>query len=157
MNNTIRQKLTQNFSECDLHIQRLEYAHSKLAPSLPLSAEAYGELTDEQVAHIDQYLYRFSKLQDAMGRRLFRNLLARLGEDIENLPFFDILNKMEKFQILQDKNQWLFLRELRNSIAHEYGENQESQVTALNQIFNSKDSLSSIYTTLKNRWENLEH
>jgi hypothetical protein len=157
VNNTIRQKLTQNFSECDLHIQRLGYAHSKLTPTLPLSAEAYGELTEDQIAHIDQYLYRFSKLQDAMGRRLFRNLLVRLGEDIENLPFIDIFNKMEKLQILQDKNQWLFLRELRNSIAHEYGENQESQLAALNQIFKSKNSLSSIYTTLKSRWQNLEH
>lgn len=155
MSNITQQKLSQNFTECDLHIQRLEYAFARLEPTFPLSTEKYSLLTEDQISHLDQYLYRFSKLQDAMGRRLFRNLLTFLGEDIETLPFIDILNLMEKLQLLQNKEQWLYLRELRNEIAHEYGEDQKSLVSVLNELFNNKQTLITIYSTLKATWKTL--
>jgi len=35
---------------------------------------------------MDQYLFRFAKLQDAMGTKLFKNILMSLEENIEGLP-----------------------------------------------------------------------
>lgn len=62
---------------------------------MPLTPERYQQLTDAEIEHIDQYLFRFSKLQDAIGERLFKSLLLNLGEEIYNLSFIDVFNRLE--------------------------------------------------------------
>ena len=54
--------------ECRKHQGRLEYAYNKLLPKVPFTANEY--LTDEVVASLDQYIFRFSKLQDTIGEKL---------------------------------------------------------------------------------------
>jgi hypothetical protein len=74
-------KLLQGLEECNKHIKRMLYAYHKMAAFMPLDATKYDNLTDEQVENIDhQFIFRFSKLQDAMGDRLFRGVLICLGE-----------------------------------------------------------------------------
>lgn len=41
-----------------------------------------------------------SKLQDAMGAKLFRYILEHLNEDISSLPMRDILNRLERYNII---------------------------------------------------------
>jgi hypothetical protein len=53
-------------------------------------------LSDDEVEHVDQFLFRFAKLQDAIGQKLFKTILLFLREDIEEKPFIDILNLKEK-------------------------------------------------------------
>ncbi len=63
---------------------------------MPLDRQKYEQLTEDEIEHIDQFLFRFAKLQDAMGQKLFKNIMLFLDEEIENKPFIDILNRMEK-------------------------------------------------------------
>ena len=72
------------------------------------------------MAMFDQLIYRFSKLQDSMGSRLFKQLLEALEEDIASLPFIDILYKLEKLLLLNDAKDWIMLRQTRNTVSHEY-------------------------------------
>jgi hypothetical protein len=34
----------------------------------------YQNLSDEEIEHIDQFVYRFQKLQDDMGTKLFKSV-----------------------------------------------------------------------------------
>ena len=70
---------------------------------------------------VNSFLFNFSKLQDKIGAKLFRKVLYELKEiDNINMPMIDVLHTLEKLDILDDANKWDELREIRNSIAHEY-------------------------------------
>lgn len=70
---------------------------------------------------VNSFLFNYIKIQDKLGAKLFRNLLFSLRE-IEDpaMPMIDILNRMEKLNIIDDAKTWDKLREIRNSITHEY-------------------------------------
>ena len=51
----------------------------------------------DSLAYCDQIIYRFSKLQDTMGAKLFKALLLYQGENIDK-PFLDLLNRLEKMK-----------------------------------------------------------
>ena len=59
---------------------------------MPLSVDKYINLTEDEIEHIDQYLYRFAKLQDAIGHRLLKIVLFVLGEEtiIKPKPMVEI-------------------------------------------------------------------
>ena len=122
-------------SECDKHIQRMNSASKKIQHLMPLDVETFSKLTDDDIAYFDQFFFRFSKLQDAMGEKLFPNILVFLEEkNVASKPFIDILNRMEQLGLIEDKNRWLELRELRNELAHEYDDNAPGMTTAINNV-----------------------
>lgn len=63
----IEYKLKPALNECHLHLQRLNYAANRIKGLFPLDKDAWLALNDENIAAIDQLLFRFGKLQDAMG------------------------------------------------------------------------------------------
>ncbi len=73
--------------------------------------KTYLLLGEDDIEHIDQFLFRFSKLQDAIGQRFFKTILMFLQEDVQGIPFIDILNKLEKLKLIQSCEQWHRLRE----------------------------------------------
>jgi hypothetical protein len=74
----INLRLEKLIKECDKHLDRIKHAYVKMAVFMPLNASKYAQLTDDEVEHIDQYLYRFSKLQDVIGEKLFVLILEFL-------------------------------------------------------------------------------
>jgi hypothetical protein len=139
--------------ECDKHLERIKHASAKMAVFMPLDASRYAQLTDDEVEHIDQYLYRFSKLQDVIGEKLFVLVLEFLKEEnIKSKPFIDILNRLEQLELLEDKNVWLELRKIRNTIAHQYEDEPVQASFALNAIYGAKPTLETIYLALKSRY-----
>ena len=116
----INERLQREFDICDKHILRINEALEELSSTLPLTTESYAQLSSEQIRCIDQFIFRFSKLQDAMGAKIFRYILEYLDEDVTSLPMRDILNRLEKYKFLPDANEWIYIRELRNEIAHDY-------------------------------------
>lgn len=145
----MRERLERLFSECDKHVLRMNSAKAKLAAVLPLTSVGYSALTEDEIEHIDQFLFRFAKLQDAIGQRLFKSILLFLQEDVEGVPFVDILSKLEKLHLIESSAQWQMLREVRNEIAHQYDDAPELAAQALNAIFDSKTLLESVYLGLK--------
>ena len=148
------EKMTQTLVSCSSHYKRLIYAYDLLLPSFPLNEESYNELSDSQVSLCDQMIYRFTKLQDAMGSRLFRLILSGLEEPNENMPFIDILLKLEKLGIMESHEQWLFLREVRNIVTHEYPFNKEELIAGLNQLIENVPVISSIWI---NQYDYIQH
>lgn len=78
-----------------------------------------SQLTDEQAEHWEAYCARFGRLQDLLVKRFFRSIA--LGEDPAwSGSVRDVLNLMEKLNVIDSTADWMGLRELRNEMAHEY-------------------------------------
>ena len=150
----ISERLEREFSICDKHILRIDEAMGALSSIIPLSNESYASLTSEQIRCLDQFIFRFSKLQDAMGAKIFRFLLEYMDEDVTALPMRDILNRLERYHILPDANEWIYIRELRNEIAHDYPLMENDVVRILNELFSKVNTLYVIYDKLKASFNN---
>ena len=150
----INEKLQKIFYECDKHIQRIESASLKIDKVMPLNEKKYIDLSDDEVGYIDQFLFRFAKLQDAMGQKLFKNILLFIDEDIAGKPFIDILNLMEKLSLLQSANIWRELRDNRNELAHNYEDEPELMSETINKLYNKRYILIEIYNNIKNYYNN---
>ncbi|MEI8236753.1 MAG: nucleotidyltransferase domain-containing protein [Methylococcaceae bacterium] len=142
-------KLEKTFKECDKHLQRINEAYGDMAAFMPLNAFKYEALSKQQVQAIDQYLFRFSKLQDTMGEKLFKLFLARFEENIDRLPFIDILNKLEKYLNIALANEWQDLRKIRNQLAHEYEDDAIEMANMINLIYAKKEVIERIYLAIK--------
>lgn len=91
-------KLKEALNVCEIHNQRMEYALDKSKSHFPLNEERYQQLSFDDLSYLDQLIFRFSKLQDAMGSRLFPAILENLGKDIEGKPFIDLLTTNGKIR-----------------------------------------------------------
>jgi len=138
------EKLTMVLYECNQHKKMINNAYGHLENLLPLDKEKYTHFSLEQIGIIDQFLFRFSRLLDSMGEKLFGTVLFLLGEDFSKKPFIDMLNRLEKLDIL-DKQEWMDLRIIRNNLSHEYSFNVDELTDSLNDIFEVKNKLLSVY------------
>ena len=127
-------KLNETLSICELHYKRMTFAWENIKKYFPLTEEMFSTIDPFQMALFDQFIYRFSKLQDSMGNRLFIQILDLLQEETEGMPFIDILNKLEKLQLIDNTKTWIALRLTRNAISHEYPLFREIQIQELNQL-----------------------
>lgn len=149
MKNLLQHKIETAIGECEAHIARIESAAAHLGPAFPLSPEKLAALPEEQVALLDQFIYRFTKLQDAVGARLFPALAVLVVGDDEPRPFLDTLNRLEKAGVLESVETWQTLRVLRNSLAHDYPDGFEQCAATLNLLFTDWRQLSSVFFTAR--------
>ena len=133
----IELKLEPALKECNLHRRRIDYALEQLSGKLPLTAKQWENLDDETVADIDQLLFRYNKLQDAMGQRLFPAILLAGAEWRDDEAFIDKLNRLEKLEAIPSADQWMELRSIRNRMTHEYPDAPERNAENLTKVVDS--------------------
>lgn len=126
---------------CLAHSERLRWSMLQLEEKKPFTAERVSRLTDIELAIFDQFIVRFSKLQDIMGAKLLPAVLELTHEEGELGTFIDKLNRLEKIGALSSVEQWLRLREMRNQFAHNYPDDPEIQASLLNKAFDMADYL----------------
>jgi len=127
----------------------MSFAWGKIEKHFPLTQDKYLHLLPEELSFIDQLIFRFSKLQDSMGDKLFNAILENLGEDVRGKPFFDKLTKLEELKIINRADEWIILRETRNIVTHEYPFNVEEVIEGLN-------LLSKHYQLIMKIWKQVE-
>ena len=125
------------------------WAKHALQTALPLNAKRLHELGDAQVAIVDQFVGRFAKLQNAMGTKLLPTVLELTKEQGDLDAYLDKLNRLEKIGALSSVDEWLELREMRNSFAHDYPEDSELQAAILNRALSASDRLVEILQHIK--------
>jgi hypothetical protein len=134
---------------CAIHVERMSFAYTKLEKYFPLTELQYFNIEPEELSYFDQLIFRFSKLQDCMGGKLFPALLQNLGEETDGVPFIDILTKLEKLHLLDKSKDWLLLRETRNIVTHEYPFITKEVIDGLN-------LLSKHYTLILSIWKQID-
>ena len=146
-----KQKVEHNLDESLKHLSRLKSAFVELEKkfNFPIDKKTYTDIVNnaQYLAYSDQLIYRFSKLQDCMGAKLFKSILLYQGENVDK-PFLDILNNLEKMEIL-DVDEWFELRDLRNEISHDYDNSDNHAINILNTIYSLQGELEKILNNIK--------
>jgi hypothetical protein len=145
----VQHRIKTAIKECEAHVARLEGAATRLTDRFPLTEAALKDLPDEAVTVLDQFIYRFTKLQDAIGTRLFPAMAIAVIGDEEPRPFLDVLNRLEKTGALTSMETWQSLRVLRNNLAHEYPDSVAQCVDTLNLLHTDWHQLQTIFTTAR--------
>ncbi len=129
--------------EIDLHIKRLDALLPEIESWLPLNSKDFENT--EIVKTIDSFIYRFIKIQDKMGEKLFPAILQILQEYKQNMPLIDILNKLEKLELIYSTDEWIDFRKLRNSLTHDYPNNEDEIIEAINLAIDVYKKMLKIY------------
>ena len=114
-----------------------------------MTADTLTSLDEDKIAYLDQFLFRFIRLQDTMGENLFKNTLLSLEENISGQSFIDILNRLEQLELL-NKTEWINLRTLRNKATHEYPDMNTEIAAAINTLHAHSPEMESILQKIKN-------
>ena len=109
-----------------LHFNRAKDNYDEIL-NYQLDAEIYEN--KEQIKTIDAFIFRFIKLQDFMGDKLFKELLKSVGE--YNMALIDTLDKLEKLEVIDKADKWLDFRFIRNKLTHEYPDNEEDVIEGI--------------------------
>jgi len=119
--------------EANLHIERLEDVLKRLDKFYPLNLDKFDKFTSSQKDMLDTLAFRFSKLQDLIGNKIFREYLNYIGFITEDKTFLEILKEMEREKII-DIDTWSEFRKVRNTIAHDYPDEIEEKLEAINYL-----------------------
>lgn len=122
--------IVETFQTLNMHIQRANQAAAEVATfSGELKAESLDDF--DKVKVIDSFIFRFIKIQDLMGNKLFRELLVALEEYESSMSMLDILDRLEKLELIPSAARWLDYRNLRNILTHEYPDNRDDLIEGL--------------------------
>lgn len=125
-----RLALQQSMTLCQAHRAALSDALADLAKR-PLQIQDLTNIDKEERRILDQFAYRYTRLQDDMGARLFPAALRALGEDIRPMSVLDRLNRLEQLGWLASADEWIELRRIRNEFTHDYPELAEERFDRL--------------------------
>lgn len=118
------------FAHCARHAQVMLSALKEMPEQL--SEEQMNQPDETLLRVLDQFVFRFTKLQDTMGNQVLRQFAVQvLFEPVEDAAFVDILRLLERHGFLSAQ-AWALQRSVRNALAHEYPEDQLRLVLALN-------------------------
>lgn len=111
--------LRQNLEVCLIHRDTLREALDDLEQRA-LGTSDLEALTKADRRLLDQFAYRYTRLQDDLGARLMPAVLRALQEDIGPLSMRDRLDRLEQLGWLASAEDWNELRRIRNEFAHDY-------------------------------------
>jgi len=110
-----------------------------------MTGHIFETLSDDQIRSLDQFILRFTKLQDAMGNHLFPSILQFLQEPYEERPMLDKLNRLEKLGYINSSDLWQDIRNIRNKFTHDYPDDGDRNAALINM---AREAIVKIHTNL---------
>ncbi|WP_025209167.1 hypothetical protein [Hippea sp. KM1] len=138
--------------EAGIHIERLEDVLGRLKNVYPLDINRFENLNSYEKDMLDTLAFRFAKLQDLIGSRIFREFLKEMGYIVEEKTFFDILKEIEKEGII-DIDSWNEFRKVRNFLSHEYPYSFEDRIEAINYLIEKTPELIEVIKKIEDKVE----
>ena len=140
-------KIDDVLGELELHFRRTD----SVLPAIEnqLTGDEHDFDDPEFVKTTDAFIYRFIKIQDKMGDKLFPAYLQLLQEYRDNMPLIDVLNDLERLGVIESAQEWIEFRKLRNSLTHEYPGNEDEIIDALEAAVGTYRKMKSIYSKIK--------
>lgn len=115
--------------QCHRHASIMNDALSQIAR--PLTENQLQQASPELIRLLDQFVLRFTKLQDTLGAHVLRQFATQiLLEPVEETAFIEVLNLLERRGYLM-ADQWALQRSTRNALTHEYPDDPLRQALAL--------------------------
>ncbi len=132
----------------DKQFSKIELIVSEIKSFLPLKTENMEDIN--RIKTIDSFIYRFGKIQDIMGEKLFPAFLEQLQEYNASMPLIDILHKLEKLNVL-NTDDWIKIRQIRNIMTHEYPDNTDEIITTITSALEYFETMKNIYKIIANK------
>ena len=110
--------LQQHMALCQGHAEALQDALQDMQ-ARALNVDDYTHLNKDDRRLLDQFAYRYTRLQDDMGTKLVPAVLKALGEDVAPLSALDRFARLEQLGWLASADEWQTLRQIRNQFAHD--------------------------------------
>ena len=142
-------KLKLYLKEAFLHIDRLQEILSYLKNFYPLSIDSLEKVSPDK---LDAFAFRFAKLQDLLGAKIFREYLEELNFPTQDKNFLMLLKELDKEGII-DIDKWAEFRSVRNSISHDYPYEEDEKIEAINYLIENIDYLFRVVNNIKERHE----
>lgn len=139
-------KINDVFDELDLHFKRIDAIIPEIEKWMPLKVDDFNNT--EVVKTIDSFIYRFIKIQDKMGDKLFPGFLQLLQEYERNMALIDVLNTLERLEIIESAEEWVDFRKLRNTLTHEYPDNEEEIISTLKLALEAYNIIKKVYSSI---------
>ncbi len=130
----------------NLHKSRATQALLEIKSWQDIDSEIFEEF--EKVKVVDTFIYRFIKLQEMMGEKLFKVFLDEIGEYKDNMSLLDLLDKLERFDIIDQASDWMEYRKLRNKLTHEYPNNEDDVVEGIKLAIEVFDKIETILSNI---------
>ena len=147
-------RLQQAITLCETHEHALQEALGDLGKQ-QLSESDLMQLTKENRRLLDQFAYRYTRLQDDMGRVLLPAILQVQGEEISEMSVFDRLNRLEQLRWIASADEWNDLRNIRNEFTHEYPETATQRYARFQLALSAAQRVVGILQSMKPRLDKL--
>jgi hypothetical protein len=151
----ISKKLELHLDESNIHIDRLTDVLLVLKKLYPITSDKLKTISNENQDKLDVLAFRFSKLQDLLGTKIFREYLIVLQYPTEGKNFLELLKELDKEKII-DIDIWSEFRGVRNSISHDYPFEEDEKIEAINYLIKNVNYLIEITKMIKNNFETIK-
>ena len=151
----IYRKLKLHLEESYIHINRLNDVLNTLQTLYPLNHSRLESISLENRDKLDVLAFRFSKLQDLLGTKIFREYLTVLQYPVEGKNFLELLKELDKEKII-DIDIWSEFRGVRSSISHDYPSEEDKKLAAINYLIKNVRYLIDITKKIKDKFEAID-
>ena len=111
--------LQHSLALCQGHSDALQDALQDIR-ARDMGKDDYTAMSKQDRRLLDQFAYRYTRLQDDMGVKLMPAVLKSLGEEVALLPAIDRFARLEQLGWLESADDWQTLRLIRNQFTHDY-------------------------------------
>ena len=132
------ERIEREFGICKIHISRIDEALRGL--NVPLH---------EETIRIWMVILLCVWINLFFASLNFRMVLEWLYEDTSTMSIRDILNRLERLNLIDDVESWVYIRELRNTVSHNYPLGTKEVVDSLNELIRQVETIKNIYSRLK--------
>jgi hypothetical protein len=103
---------------------------------------------------VEAFVSRFCRLQDYIGDKLMPRFMALVGAEVKSL--LDNLSYAEKIGWLENAEQFLAARKIRNLLVHEYLNDEQNFLSALKELEGAAKILADILLRIENYANEIE-
>ncbi|NPA12003.1 MAG: hypothetical protein GXO62_07150 [Epsilonproteobacteria bacterium] len=134
--------------------QMLKEGIDRIKKFYPLDSNFREDISKEMFFVLDSVLFRFAKLQDSLGNKIFRLYLENEGVVVNGMNFMEILKILEKEGVLEI-DIWAAFREVRNELSHDYPDD-DKIAQNINFVIENAYKLIEVLENIKRRNDEIE-
>jgi len=138
--------LNETIEAININIKRAKSDSEEIKSWNNLNPEIFEN--NEKRRTVDSFIFRFSKIQDLIVEKLFKEILDKVGEYQRNMSFMEIIDKAEKLEIIESADKWSNFSELRNSLSHEYPSNEAELIKDIKLALDYFDEILCVYENI---------
>ena len=142
--------LQHSLALCQGHADALQDALQDIH-ALAMNVDDFTALSKQDRRLLDQFAYRYTRLQDDIGVKLMPAVLKVLGEDVALMSAIDRFARLEQLGWLASADEWQTLRQIRNQFTHDYPDNPTERFERWQAAVHAAAQLTSVLASFRSK------